>query len=459
MSGHTCLWPESHRSLTMNLRLFHFSVFPIAAGFFLLTSVLLAETLTVPAVTSLPVGSAASPFFSDVRVFNTSYASPMPVTAVYRCFLGTCPPVTQVTFVLGPRESRAFDDMILATFSAPSSAGAVEFTSASTSVRVTSRLYSTAPVPTVGMFVPGLKRSEAHAVSVLTSLSNGAFRTNLGIYNGNDVGVVATIKLFDGAALLGAHTVALGPRSGTQINRIFDAVGVGGVVTTNAYAVVESENAEAPLFTYAAVIDNATTDPIFVTGAEDERAPAGPLPTTTPSPSEATFTPTPTQVWTATPTPTQNPAETPTATPIPSATPVLTPTATHTLTPTQAAAPTLTPTTTPSPTRTPTPAAGTIVVDLVATQFQWSFNGLGADFTIHVGKTYELRLSVPSGDVPHGFNGVGPLGLQNAMLFPGAAPVIRTTSPTATQVGTYRFTCSVFCGSGHPFDGSIQVLP
>lgn len=268
--------------------------------------------------------------FSDVRVFNTSYASPMPVTAVYRCFLGTCPPVTQVTFVLGPRESRAFDDMILATFSAPSSAGAVEFTSASTSVRVTSRLYSTAPVPTVGMFVPGLKRSEAHAVSVLTSLSNGAFRTNLGIYNGNDVGVVATIKLFDGAALLGAHTVALGPRSGTQINRIFDAVGVGGVVTTNAYAVVESENAEAPLFTYAAVIDNATTDPIFVTGAEDERAPAGPLPTTTPSPSEATFTPTPTQVWTATPTPTQNPAETPTATPIPSATPVLTPTATHT---------------------------------------------------------------------------------------------------------------------------------
>jgi len=233
-----------------------------------------AETVTVPAVTSLPPGTAASPFFSDVRVFNTSYSSSVSVTAVYRCFLGACPPAApQVAFTLGPRESRAFDDMVLSSFAAPGSAGAVEFTSAGTSVRVTSRLYSTAPMPTVGMFVPGLRSSEAHPVSVLTSLSNGLFRANVGIYNGNDVGVTATVKLYNGTALLGTQSVPLGPRSGTQINRIFDAVGQGSVVTTNAYAVVESDNASAPLFTYAAVIDNATTDPILVTGGEDERAP------------------------------------------------------------------------------------------------------------------------------------------------------------------------------------------
>jgi hypothetical protein len=84
-----------------------------------------ADTITLPAVTSLPPGSAASPFFSDVRVFNTSYTTPASVTAVYRCFLGTCPAGTpQSTFVLAPRESRAFDDMVNATFNAPSSAGA-----------------------------------------------------------------------------------------------------------------------------------------------------------------------------------------------------------------------------------------------------------------------------------------------------------------------------------------------
>ena len=245
----------------------------LSALLILVPLTLTAETLTIPAVTSLPAGSASSPFFSDVRVFNTSHSQAVSVTAVYRCFLGACPAVApQATFTLAPRESRAFDDMVLSTFQAPSSAGAVELTSAGESIRATSRLYSTAPMPTVGMFVPGLKGSAAHPVSVLTSLANGAFRTNVGIYNGNDVGAVATIKLFNGAALLGVHTVTLGPRSGTQINRIFDVVGQAAVGTTNAYAVVESSG--APLFTYAAVIDNATTDPIFVIGAEDERAPA-----------------------------------------------------------------------------------------------------------------------------------------------------------------------------------------
>ncbi|HEX9149094.1 MAG TPA: hypothetical protein VF958_08045, partial [Thermoanaerobaculia bacterium] len=91
----------------------------------LASGVVRAETLTVPAVTSLPVGSAASPFFYDVRVFNTSYTSRVSVTAVYRCFLGACPPAAPpAPFTLAPRESLAFDDMVLATFHAPSSGGA-----------------------------------------------------------------------------------------------------------------------------------------------------------------------------------------------------------------------------------------------------------------------------------------------------------------------------------------------
>lgn len=239
-----------------------------------LPAALSADTLTIPAVTSLPVGSAASPFFSDVRVFNTSYTTPAAVTAVYRCFLGTCPAsAPQATFTLSPRESRAFDDMVSTAFNAPSSAGAVELTSAGNSIRATSRLYSTSPQPSVGMFVPGLKSSEAHPVSVLTSLANGAFRTNVGIYNGNDAAVAVTVRVFNGTAQLGASTVNLAARSGTQINRIFDAIGQAGVTTTNAYAVVETSDPTLPVFSYAAVIDNATSDPIFVTGAEDERAP------------------------------------------------------------------------------------------------------------------------------------------------------------------------------------------
>ncbi len=238
--------------------------------------------VTVPAVASLPVGSAGSPFFSDVRVFNTSYAGSVSVTAVYRCFLLACPAVApQVLFTLGPRESRAFDDMIVAAFGAPTSAGAVEFTSSGDLVRVTSRLYSpVATGGTNGMFVPGVKASAAHAVSVVTGLSNGLFRTNVGIYNGNDVGVSATVKLFNGAVLLGMEPVTLGPRSGTQLNGIFGRFGQGGLVTTNAHAVVESGNPAVALFTYAAIIDNTTADSSFVAGEEDLPAPSGPAPQT-----------------------------------------------------------------------------------------------------------------------------------------------------------------------------------
>jgi len=247
----------------------------LCALLFALPAGLAAETLTISAVASLPAGSAASPFFSDVRVFNTSYTSAASVTAVYRCFLGACPAFApQATFTVAPRESRAFDDMVLTAFGAPSSAGAVELTSSGTSLRVASRLYSTAPMATVGMFVPGLKAADAHPVAVLTSLANGAFRTNVGMYNGNDAGVAVTVRLFDGTALLGVQTVNLPARSGTQINRIFDAVGHSGLTTTNAYAVVETSDPSLPVFSYAAVINNATTDPIFVIGVEDERAPA-----------------------------------------------------------------------------------------------------------------------------------------------------------------------------------------
>jgi hypothetical protein len=99
-----------------------------------------AETITIPAVTSLPPGAAASPFFSDVRAFNISYTTPVSVTAVYRCFLGACPATApQVTFTLAARESRAFDDMVNATFNAPSSGGAVELTTSGNNLRVTSR--------------------------------------------------------------------------------------------------------------------------------------------------------------------------------------------------------------------------------------------------------------------------------------------------------------------------------
>jgi hypothetical protein len=238
----------------------------------------LGETVTLPAAASV---QGIAPFYSDVRAFNTSYTDDLTVTADYRCFIGTCAGAPQ-TFTLGPRESRAFDDVCVSLFASPDSAGAIELahSGAAGALVVTSRLYSTSPAPTVGMFVPGLPADAAHAVSLLTSVRNGGagagFRANVGVYNPGPAAIDPIFSVYDGATLLGTVRLdtPVAPRAGAQINDVFTRVGAGGLSTGNASVVVDAGGA-GELFAYAAVIDNATSDPILVLGAEDAAPPAG----------------------------------------------------------------------------------------------------------------------------------------------------------------------------------------
>src|SRR5262245_62035889 len=97
------------------------------AALFGLAAAALAQSdrVTIPAAASL-VGLA--PFFSDVRVFNTSYSAPLHVKGTYRCFIGACPtPAPEIHFELAPREARALDDIAADAFDTPDSAGGVEF--------------------------------------------------------------------------------------------------------------------------------------------------------------------------------------------------------------------------------------------------------------------------------------------------------------------------------------------
>jgi plastocyanin len=263
--------------------------------------------LTLPAADSF-VGGA--PFFSDVRAFNTSYTTSLDVTATYHCFIPSpCTAGTpSVTFTLAPREAHAFDDMVLNTFNAPDTAGGIEFGYAGTQDQlvVTSRLFSTEPEPTVGMFIPGLPDAEAFTTTVLTSVRNGgsgpSFRTNVGVYNRTGSAATVTFTVFDGGTNQVGNpvTINVGPHAGGQVNQIFNAAGDAGHATQNGVVVVSSSQ---PIFSYAAVIDNNTTDPIFVVGAQDlpqqaitpvaTATPGGGGPTATPTPPAPTATPTP----------------------------------------------------------------------------------------------------------------------------------------------------------------------
>ncbi len=267
-----------------------------------------ADVVTLPAAASIQGGN---PFFSDVRVFNTSYTASLDVTATYRCFIATvaCPAsAPQIHITLAPRESQAFDDMVASTggFDAHDTAGGVEFefSGSEDQLVVTSRLFSTSPQDSVGMFIPGLDELAAHASSVLTSIRHdpgtaSGFRTNVGAFNPNNSAANITFTIFDnGTNQLGLPQTRQVPgHSGVQISSFFEAAGAGGVSTENAVIVVSSDVA---IFSYAAVLDNRTADPIFVVGAPDlPQQPITPVPT---SPA-ATATPTP-----VAPTPTATPA-------------------------------------------------------------------------------------------------------------------------------------------------------
>jgi hypothetical protein len=216
--------------------------------------------------------------FTRTCAFNTLYRDADRNGRLQR-FIGACSAAPQ-SFSLG-RESRAYNDVSVSLFSSPNSAGAIEFSHSGPDgdVVVTSRLYSTSPTPTVGMFVPGLPVSSARPVTLLTSVRNGGagagFRTNVGVYNPGPAAVTPTFKVYDGDAA-GDHTARrLQPHAGAQLNDIFGRVGASATATENASVVVDA-GGDQGLFSYASVIDNTTTDPIFVTGAPDQPAPAGP---------------------------------------------------------------------------------------------------------------------------------------------------------------------------------------
>jgi plastocyanin len=248
----------------------------LAVVFVLVAAGLQAENVTLPAVASV---QGLNPFFSDVRVFNTSYSTSLNVTATYHCFIAcTAGPAPQIAIALAPRQSKSYDDMIANAFGSPNTGGAVEFdfSGLENQLVVTSRLYSTTPVPTVGMFIAGVESSKALPTSVLNSIRNGGtgagFRTNAGFYNPNDAAAAVTFQIFDGGAALGNPLARnVGGHSGVQINDIFSAAGAGATATENASIVATSAT---PVFTYAAVIDNNTTDPIFVAGSADPPAQA-----------------------------------------------------------------------------------------------------------------------------------------------------------------------------------------
>ena len=228
----------------------------------------------VPAAASA-AGANDSFFVTDLRLFNPD---PEETIAIHLAWLARDADNTdaeEIEIEVGPRRGVALDDVVFSLFGI-TGAGGIRLRS-SNPFFATSRTYNQGgDSGTFGQFIPGSSPDQALANGILMQILNNAadtgFRSNVGFANPNDFAVVVTVKVFDldTGALLGERERAMPPLAVTQINNVFAFVGAGSVVANNAS--VEFV-ADGPVLAYGSVLDNTSSDPIYVLAFDDEGTP------------------------------------------------------------------------------------------------------------------------------------------------------------------------------------------
>ncbi len=236
-------------------------------------------TVTVPTAASKP-GLNGTFFHTDLWLMNRSYTATTPVTLVYRCWVGQSCGAGSTVLSLAPRQEVMLTDVIGQAFMAPGTSGAIEISwptskgPVSASSRVSSPL---PPAPAFGTMIPALPQTAARLRTLFLGLASGGSltsgsRSNVGAYNPNESPVDVTFTLTNGDGTpLGAYTRTFVPQEARQLSpNIFDLLGVGSVVTSDASLVV---TATAPVFPFVSVIDNVSGDSFFLPASDDETEP------------------------------------------------------------------------------------------------------------------------------------------------------------------------------------------
>ncbi|HVR42285.1 MAG TPA: CHRD domain-containing protein, partial [Thermoanaerobaculia bacterium] len=227
------------------------------------------------------VGAGGELFVTDARVFNPSYAEE--ATVLLEFFPTAAPSLSAsaaFTFTVAPRGTMVLDDVAGMGFLNASGLGSVRLTS-SQAIRASSRIFDDQRASgegTIGQFFPGLTRESALRRGVITQLvatsaaaEKGSFRTNLGFFNPNagDVTVQMELRGVDGS-LMATETITLGPMEHRQralIGQWFDLPVMERPDMTLTFS------ASSPIFGYASVLDNTTSDPVAVIAQEDTGEP------------------------------------------------------------------------------------------------------------------------------------------------------------------------------------------
>jgi CHRD domain len=215
-------------------------------------------------------------FVTDVRVFNPSYDTS--ATALLEFFQASSTPNASASRSLpvsiAPRGTAVLDDVNGANLLNNSGTGAIRVSGAE-SLAVTSRIYAdlrNSGKGTLGQFAAGAPRANALRRGTMPQLANqsdlsGGYRTNIGFFNPtNDVVTVRLELRSSTGSLVGTDLLSLQPLSQQQ-NSL--ASYFNGVDLSTATNLTMTFDASAPIVAYASVVDNVSTDQIFVYAQPD----------------------------------------------------------------------------------------------------------------------------------------------------------------------------------------------
>ncbi len=216
-------------------------------------------------------------FVTDARVFNPSYDTAM--TALLEYFQAGTSANTTATKSLpvnvAARGTAVLDDVTGTTFlNTIGNTGAIRVSSAA-NLAVTSRIFAdlrSSGKGTFGQFAAGAPRGNALRRGTLPQLSNqsdlsSGSRTNIGFFNPTTQVVTTRLELRNAAgALVGSSIVTLQPLSQQQnsITTYFNGVDLSAAINLTL-----TFDASAAIVVYASVLDNVSTDQIFVYAQAD----------------------------------------------------------------------------------------------------------------------------------------------------------------------------------------------
>jgi uncharacterized repeat protein (TIGR01451 family) len=233
------------------------------------------DALIIPSVGHLD--GVNSHWQSDIRVTNTGLQAAK-YNLTFTPSAGTSTGIKATTINVGPGETTALDDIIKNWFGigslGDSANGMLEIRAADAvpfSAVASSRTYNVTDNGTLGQFIPALPFSGfiGRAVSSLSMqqiAQSSAFRTNVGIVEASGKPANGLMSVFNTAGVkLADIPFSLAGGEQRQLNSVLAA---NNITLNDGRIQVQVTGGDGKVTAYASVVDNATNDPLLVSGVQ-----------------------------------------------------------------------------------------------------------------------------------------------------------------------------------------------